>query len=328
MRQALRLRPVNVDLRAVVLSYGPGRLYRAVLDSLSREGLDRSRVLIVHNPSTRDEPAPVEEGVEVLRSSHNLGYATAMNHGVRRQIEQGCDWVLTLTHDADLRPGALGRLTEAAARGRHGALGPVLMLGDTSTVFSSGGRTNRFGGVSHRRALPAGGDDLADCNWIDGGTMLLRVAALERAGLFEERFWSYFEDAELCLRISRAGFGVAVVPAAVANQEPGMTKRLGPWAYLMTRNGIAYAGRFAGARGVVPTTGRALWDACFEATRALARALHLRPGDPVERWAVAVGKLRGIAAVSRGNWGPPPAGLPGGGDIGNVDPPPGAPDGG
>jgi GT2 family glycosyltransferase len=312
---------VNVDLRAVVLSYGPGRLYQAVLESLAREGLESSRVLIVHNPSTRSESAPLVDGVEVLRSSHNLGYAAAMNCGVRRSLERGCDWVLVLTHDAARRPGALARMVDAAAaHERQGALGPALMVAGTETVFSYGGLTNRFGGVSHRRELPAAGTELVDCNWIDGGTLLLRAAALERAGLFEERFWSYFEDAEICLRISRAGYGVAVVPAAVADQEPGMNKRLGPWAYLMTRNGIAYAGRFGGVPGTLAATGRALWDAGFEAIRTLARALHLRPGDPVERWAVTVGKLRGIADCARGRWGPPPPGLPGGGDIGNVEP--------
>jgi GT2 family glycosyltransferase len=312
---------VNLDLRAVVLSYGPDRLYEAVLRSLSREGVDLGRVLVVHNPSTRDEPAPPGEGAEVLRTAYNLGYAAAMNRGIERQIERGCDWVLVLTHDAALRPGALRRLLAAAADGEpNGALGPTLFLGGTEEVFSYGGLTNRWGGVSHRRRLPRVAAGSAPCDWIDGGTMLLRVEALARAGLFEERFWSYFEDAELCLRVGRAGYGVAVVPDAIADQEPGMAKRLGPWAYLMTRNGIAYAHRFAGLPGAGVTAARALWQAGFELLRTLLRATGLRPGDPRERWPVVVGTLAGIAAAARGRWGPPPAGLPGGGDIANVEP--------
>lgn len=99
-----------------------------------------------------------------------------------------------------------------------------------------------------------------------------------------------------------------------------MAKRLGPWAYLMARNRILYAAAFAGRRGAVRATSIALRLALVEAARALGRLLRLRSGPPGERWAVAVGSARGTADYYRRHWGPPPAGLPGGGDIANVDP--------
>ena len=80
--------------------------------------------------------------------------------------------------------------------------------------------------------------------------MLVRAAALERVGGFDERFWSYFEEAELCLRARRAGFRVGVVLDAVAEQAPGGPGRPGVWSYLMTRNGVAYAWRAAGPGGL------------------------------------------------------------------------------
>lgn len=315
---------MSVDgVRAIVLSYGPGRDHEPLLASLSREGVADDRIVVVHNPSARGEVlASPPERSEVIEASHNLGYAAAMNLGLGRQLQRDCELVLVLTQDARFRPGALRRLVEAAAESPgHGVLGPVLLLAGTEEAFSCGGVTGRSGQVAHNRQEPPASRGIVDCNWVDGGTMLIRAEALRQVGCFDERFWGYFEDADLCLRIVRAGFAVGVVVDAWADQEPGGSKRRGSWAYLITRNGIAYAQRFAGARGGFSATARAAFGVGVELLRTVARIARLRSGPPAETWAVAVGTLRGIVAFHRRSWGPPPPGLPGGGDIRNLAPP-------
>ena len=150
--------------------------------------------------------------------------------------------------------------------------------------------------------------------------MLIRAEALARIGGFDERFWGYCEDADLCLRASRAGYRVGVVLDAVADQAPGAAKRPGPWAYLLTRNGLGFAARARGWRGRAAVGARALGLTASELARTVARASRLRPGDPAATWPVAVGAARGILDYLRGRWGPPPTDLPGGGDIKNLAP--------
>jgi GT2 family glycosyltransferase len=311
-----------VNLGVVVLSYGIGGEYVPLLESLAREGVARETIVLVHNPSARDEPAPdAGSGCEVIAAGHNLGYAAGMNLGLRRQLELGREGILVLTHDARFRDGALRRMLEAAQDNpRHGALGPTLVLVGTETPFSFGGAVTPRGELFHRHELGAVDRGLSECDWLDGGTILFRAAALDRVGCYDERLWSYVEDADLCLRISRAGFGVAVVVGALADQEPGMSKRFGPWAYLITRNRIAYARRFGGWRCALRSALLNLARGSRELGRAAVRRLGLRPGEPTEPYAIAIGTLRGIADFCRGRWGPPPAGLPGGGDIRNVEP--------
>jgi GT2 family glycosyltransferase len=310
-------------VHAVVLTYGTGGQHEALLDSLASEGLDLANVLLVHNPSTPGEDIPVGRGgCEVMTTSHNLGYAAGMNLGIRRKLVGGCEHVLVLTHDARLRPGALAALVDAAgANPYYGVLGPVLLLSGSEMPFSYGGITHRNGDVEHLKSPTAVDRGIAACDWVDGGTMLLRTASLQQAGDFDERFWSYFEDADLCLRISRAGFGVGVVMAAQADQAPGGTNRPGAWAYLLSRNGLAYAHRFAGLRGALFIAGRELASAVTELGRGAARALGIRPGSASERLAVAAGRAMGLLDFLRKRWGPPPARLPGTGDLRNVNPP-------
>jgi N-acetylglucosaminyl-diphospho-decaprenol L-rhamnosyltransferase len=309
-------------LRAVVLTYGTSGVHEPLLDSLLGQGVPPETILVVHNPAAPGEPDPVVPvGCEILRATHNLGYAAGMNRGIERQLGRGCELLLVLTHDARLRPGALAALlAAAAAHPEFGVLGPRLVLAGTETPFSCGGRTRPNGSTVHLTEPPRVEDGIAPCDWVDGGTMLIRADALAGAGGFDERLWSYCEEADLCLRVERAGFRVGAVPDAVGDQMPGGTNRRGPWAYLMTRNGAAYAYRAVGLRGAAFITVRACYEALTELARAAVRLTPLRNGSVADPWATAVGTLRGAVDFYRRRWGPPPA-LPGAGDVTNVTPP-------
>jgi N-acetylglucosaminyl-diphospho-decaprenol L-rhamnosyltransferase len=310
-------------LGAVVLTYGTGGVHEPLLDSLLDQGVAAEQIVVVHNPADPGEPDPtVPPSCEVLRAGHNLGYAAGMNLGIERQLSRGCDPLLVLTHDARLRPGALATLLDtAAAHPGFGVLAPGLVFAGTEAPFSFGGRTRSNGSTVHLTEPRAVEEGVAPCDWVDGGTMLIRADALRRVGGFDERFWSYCEEADLCLRVRRAGFGVGVVPAALGDQMPGGTNRFGPWAYLMTRNGAAYAYRAVGPRGAAFITVRAVYEALEQLARAAVRLTRLRSGSVADPWAAAVGTLRGLADFYRRRWGPPPP-LPGGGDVSNVVPPP------
>lgn len=307
-------------LGVAVLAYGGGREFVPLLDSLFAAGVAADSVTIVHNQAEPGEPAPAAPpGCEVVQTDRNRGYAGGMNVGIERLLGRGVEQLLLLTHDARFREGALARLREAAARQPgFGILAPALLLTGTETPFSYGGLTSPGGANSHRKEPPAGADEVAACDWVDGGTMLVRRDVFERVGAFDERFWGYCEEADLCLRARRAGFAVGVVPAARADQDPGGTKRIGAWAYLMTRNGIEYARRAAGRRGLLESTLRAAGIVAINLLRVVLRTLRLRPGPSAEPWALAAGTGRGIADRYRGNWGPPPPGLPGMGDLSNA----------
>ncbi len=306
----------------MVLTYGSAGVHEPLLESLLAEGLAPEGILVVHNPSRPDESDPsLLPGCEYLRMSHNLGYAAAMNRGIEHQLERDGELLLLLTHDARLRAGALPALLAAATGTDYGVLGPALLFSGSDEPFSFGGLTRPNGTMTHRLA-PPGGDEVAPCDWVDGGTMLLRAEVARRVGGFDEGFWGYCEEADFCLRATRAGYRIGVVPGAQVDQDPGGPKRRGPWSYLMTRNAIAYAQRAVGWRGAAFVTARAGALAVYSLAQAAVRGLGLRPRPAVEPWSEAVGTARGCLDFYRGRWGPPPS-LPGAGDMSNVDPPAG-----
>jgi len=308
-------------VRALVLTYGTSGVHGPLLESLRDEGLEPAQILVVHNPAVPDEPDPtLPDGVRLLRSARNLGYAGGMNLGLAELLgDPGAfDQILLLSHDARLRSGALERLVGAGeAHPRHGVLAPSLMFVGTDRPFSFGGITNRWGRTDHRRVRPAGAG-IADCDWVDGGTMLIRRDVLTRVGGFDESFWGYCEESELCLRIQRAGYAVGVVPDAVADQDPGGLKRPGVWAYLLVRNGAEYSRRARGLAGLLGAAGRWGREMTLLSARYLLRTVRSRPGGREEIRILGVGVWRGYLDFCRRRFGPPPADLPGRGDTSNA----------
>jgi hypothetical protein len=312
--------PVADGIGVVVLAYGGGGEHEELLAGLLAEGVGPGSILIVHNPARAGEAPPEPPpGCALVQAPRNLGYAGGMNLGIARQRQRGHELLLLLTHDARLRAGTFRALAGAARRRQDvGVIGPVLVLAGTGERFSCGGITRANGTNAHLAKLPPGdGDGIAFCDWVDGGTMMIRVAALERAGDFDERFWGYCEEADLCLRVRRAGFRVGVVEA-LAEQDPGGPKRPGAWAYLLTRNGAEYARRAVGVRGAVTIEARAVALVAVQLLRAALRLVRHRPGGPAQPWATAVGTARGALDFLRRRWGPPPRNLPGTGDVGNA----------
>jgi GT2 family glycosyltransferase len=305
------------ELAAVVLTHGEHDIYQQTVGDLLEQGLDPEDVCVVHNPvKPTDREVTAPDGVTVIRMAGNLGYALAMNTGMRHQLERGAEWIWLLTHDVRLRPGALEAMRTAARAGdRTGALGPVILQLGTDTVFSLGGQRSPSGLpynsgygtelAAHRPAAEA----IRPCSWLDGSSIMLRAAALREVGLYDPTLFGYTEDAHLCLRLEHAGWGVGVVDRARVEQTAGSVSRPGPVAFLRARNDLFYVRGYGG------------WPAVARALRRYVRdsihLLRLSVTGPRRRVAVieCYAKWIGALAFLGRRRGAPPEWLPGRGDM-------------
>jgi GT2 family glycosyltransferase len=305
-------------LGVVVLTHGDGAEALALLRSLAGEhGVAADATVVVHNPVRADDPAlvPPDAEVQVLRMPDNRGYAGGMNAGMRHHLDRGAELILILTGEVSLRAGAIDRLLAAAeAAPEFGALGPAIWWRSQDRPFSYGGMRLAAGRTDQLHDRPAADEHgIAPCDWIEGAAMLLRAEALREVGLLDDRFFLYFEETELGLRLANAGWRLGVVLDAVAEQEPGLARRPGAYAYLLTRNGLEYARRAAGVRGVVATLrdrGREGW----QALRVIGSPRSTSAARAANRLRLAA-TARGAFDFARRRWGPPPAKLRGLGDI-------------
>jgi GT2 family glycosyltransferase len=205
-----------VRLVAVVLNWNGGEDTLAALASLADV-----ETICVDNGSTDGSDGAVEERfpeVELVRTGANLGFAGGNNAGIRRALERGADWVLLLNNDAAAEPGLVDALERAAAtRPDAGLLACKVLFADGETVQYAGARYRAWLGYSGRERGHGSPDTFhepVDVDRADGAALAVSRAAVERAGLLDERLFAYVEDVEWSLRIRRAGFAAVFVPDA------------------------------------------------------------------------------------------------------------------
>jgi GT2 family glycosyltransferase/glycosyltransferase involved in cell wall biosynthesis len=311
--------PETASLGVVVLTHSGGDRYLSVTDSLLREGISPEAIVVVQNSAghadvARNETSPA---IHLLRLDANYGYAAAMNAGIQLHLEAGKEYLLVLTHDVGLRDKSIsGMLAAAESHPDFGVFGPTLWWREAQRAFSFGGTRTADGTTTHRLDPPLiAGDDLLECDWVDGAAMLVRSEVFRRVGLFDERFFLYFEETEFCLRAQRAGWRVGVVRDAVVEQSPGGAVRPGAYAYLLARNGLEHARLASGRTGVAAGLRRqkAQTSDLLRKTAGRRSSLSVRRESAI----TLVGSWLGTAAFALRLWGPPPRFVPGLGDVRN-----------
>ncbi|MGE0790025.1 MAG: glycosyltransferase family 2 protein [Sandaracinaceae bacterium] len=239
-----------MKLLAIVLNYRtPDMSLEAAAAGLTAlQGIDGSRLVIVDNDSPDDSDARLRAGVrergwdvEVLQTGHNGGFGYGNNAAIRRALasDDPPEYVYLLNSDAFPAKDALRALVDYAdAHPEVGIAGSYIHGTDGEphlTAFRfpsfesellSGFRLDAL-----RRALPEREVPIRPMptstrrvDWLAGASMLLRRACLEEIGLFDETFFLYFEETDLCRRASLAGWQTHyVVESKVAHVGHGST---------------------------------------------------------------------------------------------------------
>jgi GT2 family glycosyltransferase len=212
-------------LIAVVVNHRTPDETLLAVDSLRSAHRPPDRIVVVDNGSMDGSVARLEAaGVETLALPRNLGFAGGANTGIRQGLVLGAASLLLVNSDARLHPACVGAL-ERALVGDVGIAGPSVLMHDAPDRIESAGiryaactGRMRLVGAGRRLDRPGGRNDgpSRTVDGIAGTVMLIRRDVLETVGDFDEGFFLYFEDLDLCLRARRAGFRCVHVPEALA----------------------------------------------------------------------------------------------------------------
>jgi GT2 family glycosyltransferase len=281
---------------AVVLNWNRREDTLACLASLERVPDRPELVVVVDNASTDGTAEAVAERfprAELVRSPENRGFAGGNNLGIERALELGADHVLILNNDAEVEPGAIRTLVDAAAaRPDAGSVGAKILFAEPpNLVWFAGAEYDPRRGYNGRQRgyrEPDDGrwDGIRETDRACGAAMLVPRAVLERVGGFDESLFLYAEDVEWSLRAARAGFrhyvvGESVVRHHVSAAAGGESSPL--TLYYGLRNSLVVAERFA-PLGRLATWRRRLVLLGAHAAQAL----------------LARGRLAGLRAVAAG----------------------------
>jgi GT2 family glycosyltransferase len=230
-RNALKAEPGPAPVLSVVLvNFNDAAHLPECLSSIEENarGIDLE-VIVVDNASTDGSPALVAKRfprVELIRNRKNEGFGRANNVAARQSHGE---FLLIMNTDVILHSGALELLVEEMrTHSDTGIVAPALLTPTDSFQASFGGRTSFFAefakkGFLNRLRTQALRKDRSrrEVRWVSGAFLLVRRTAFVEAGGFDEEFFLYFEDIDLCERVYDKGWKVIFLPAAVSMHHGG-----------------------------------------------------------------------------------------------------------
>lgn len=182
------------------------------------------RVVVVDNGSQDGSVSTISsrfgERIDIIVNKTNIGFAAGINIGIQYALDKGADWVLLLNNDTVVAPDMIAQLMEIGTATREFGVG---ILGPAIYYYNQPNKVWRLGDW-HPKWLPFPikipgvilliKQKAFPVDYLTGCGMLIRREVFLKIGLFDHRYFMYYEDADFCLRAKRAGFSLLCVPTA------------------------------------------------------------------------------------------------------------------
>jgi GT2 family glycosyltransferase len=248
-RPSARIRSM-MDLSIFIVSYNTRELTRRCLQSVFEAGVAAEHEIILVDNASADGSADMVErefpSVKLVRSDVNLGFAAGNN--LARRHARG-DWLLLLNPDTRVLGDAIDRLLAFSIAHPTAGITGGRTLNDDGTLnpWSCRGRPTRWGlfcqavGLTtafrmHRLFDPSSlgswqRDSVRQVDVVVGCFLMISRALWDRLGGFDEQFFMYGEETDLCLRARSLGYRPTITPDAQivhhgAASEPAEASKL------------------------------------------------------------------------------------------------------
>jgi len=246
----------------LIVNYASWPLTLRCIESLRETHYGDLEIVVVDNDSV--EPPELPSGVRLIRNKENVGFARAHNTGI---AASGGDPVVIINPDTVVERDFF-ELVEGffEENPRVGIAGPRILDWEGDLQLSARREISALSGFLGRTSLltrlfpksslvksqfPAVTDQShpTSVDWVSGACMVIRRDTLRDVGPLDERFFMYFEDADLCRRARAAGWLVYYLPQVEIVHQTGASSRNKPKAiWLLHKSAFLYH-RKHGAHG-------------------------------------------------------------------------------
>ncbi len=208
--------------------------------------------------------------IKTIQAEANNGFAAGNNLGIKKASGK---YVMILNPDIAIVPRALEKMLNfMAVKPDVGIIGPKLINPDGSVQYSCR-RFPNFLMPIYRRTISGklpfakkaindylmkdlGHEKNEEVDWLFGACLLIKKSVLDKIGLFDERFFMYFEDLDLCRRAWQAGFKVVYLAEVemvhyhqrLSAEKGGVLGIFSKAGRIHTASGIKYFAKYLGVK--------------------------------------------------------------------------------
>lgn len=204
-------------------------------------------IILVDNgskkPITAGDLSGIKSKVYLVPSAKNLGFTGGNNLGLQyiNEHQIAFDMVLLLNNDTILVDDSICRLAMRLNNSSYGIGGVInYYYSNPEVVWQAGNmvRPTRLKGLAIKSNVD--GNDFVKSDFVPGSSMMIKKEVIDKIGFLDDRFFAYFEETDMSVRASRAGYNTAFLQGTkilhkVGKASPSVLKH-----YLRTRNTLLF----------------------------------------------------------------------------------------
>ena len=212
----------------VVLNYNGKETLSSCLSSVYQSDYSLFEVVVVDNASNDGSFELAKNQfsrAHFIKNPVNVGFSKGNNIGIRFALEKFADYVLVLNNDACLKKNTLSKLVGVAQEKTVGSiLNPLIFNKDGRSIWFAGGQI-LWSQMKNIHLTKISAKNLYSTEYCTGCAMFIGKEVFKKIGLFDERYFLYYEDADFSVRAKKAGFELLICPTAkVIHQEQSTIK--------------------------------------------------------------------------------------------------------
>lgn len=148
--------------------------------------------------------------ITVINNPKNLGYAAALNIGIKSALKTNPQFILILNNDIIVRKNFLKELLSYCQKHQVDVVGPKI-LDQHGHIWFDGGEIdkNRF----------TAGHKKGKIDFLSGCCLLINKRVFDKIGFFDEQYFMYYEDVDFCLRARKVGFKLGIAEKAIVYHQ-------------------------------------------------------------------------------------------------------------
>lgn len=227
------------------------------LNSLKQLDYPNHHVLVIDNGSIDHSVAVLTEHIQanprftLLETGKNLGFSGGANYGIEAALQLEAAYIWLLNNDTEVASDCLRLIVETMEQQpKVGIAGcKVLLQSQRSVIWHAGATFRRWVGQPLHYGMGADSQDPRYLqnrvvDYVTGCSLLIRRAVIDTVGKMDDRFYLYYEEADLCYRSRQQGWQILYVADAkmwhkVAGSSSGFHERT----YYEVRNRLLFTSK-------------------------------------------------------------------------------------
>jgi GT2 family glycosyltransferase len=244
---------LSLKTNIIIINWNGYKDTEELLNSLSLISYKNCSITVVDNNSSGDDVEKLKKyfgnKIQIIQSKNNRGFAGGNNIGIKKALEEDTELVLLLNNDTIVEPDFLDKLVNDLNDDENiGIFAPrINYYYEIQKIWSEGGTISKIkaSGFADSDKLETELDSKKKyVSFVSGCCMLIKREVFERIGLFDENYFLYLEDTDLCSRSKKAGYEIVVIPESKIYHKVGnSTKKNNPVIplYYTTRNRLYFS---------------------------------------------------------------------------------------